>query len=150
MAETGCNSITAKAFTYKFLLKKLRSHAIVLLRVMKQLFHLDKLTNEAEARQSVQRHLQAASSREWFLSQLHKQELQELIVACIQAAIRVSCRPDLFSMDAEMALHNLFGFLLRLCSEKPALLLQDDDSRGSQVGFLQESMENFIAECLVI
>jgi len=44
----------------------------------------------------------------------------------------------------------LYGFLLRLCSEKPALVLQEDDNRGSQVGFIQESMENFIAESIEI
>lgn len=43
-------------------------------------------------------------------------------------------------------IYALYQFLIRLCNERPILLMQADDARGTFSTFVQESMERFIAE----
>jgi hypothetical protein len=146
----GCNSITAKHKTYGLLLKKLRGWCGLFLVTLRKFFDDAHRKNVQAVRHQIIKIMQTR----WYQDQFREvMQLQDQLFATIYqsvvAAINLSCRPDLFAVDESPDVcEELFRFLLRTCNEHPIILMQDDDAQGTHVTFLQDSMENFIAESL--
>lgn len=161
LRETGSHSITAKRHIYNLCLKKLQSFSMFLLTLMREMIRAPSsgsIVNPEQKCKMVRDQIakmHTPATLEQFSSRILAVEphLSGLIQKCVWTAMALSCLPGFFDNSDQEGLFvtepltRLFVFLTRLMSERPVLVLTDDDERGTHVSFLQNSMEGFIAEC---
>jgi len=160
---SGGNTITAKSASYTMLMKRLRNKAGYLLKLTRTILFQSKtaLKTGSEVRKRIETVVTNQTNIKQFLDDVKTAEpdLELVIQWTILCAIRLTCMPEIFRAGCDESspegcgqnvMPKLFEFVLRLCSERPILVLEEDDDRGSHVTFLQESMESYIAECLEI
>lgn len=149
------STITAKQRTYFFLLKKLHDYSFVLLCYLQKQFCAHESKNQmpelilvAKKRADVEEALENEETFERFERTMMQEEpeLERTIQETLKAAVSLACSTDIFQdKPLPNALRVLYAFLLRVCRERPVLIMQEDDKNGSFVNFLKESMEGFIA-----
>jgi len=156
--QTTCgNTVTSKRARYQTLLRCLQSTASCCLTLLVALVNkhndipntdavrskISSLRSDVEAYNFFYRNLMR------FFPEMNLPQVIELAVTTniflcsLQNDVADAYEDGTFVREP---IFQLYNFMLRLCDEKPILVMSLDDARGSFCSHIQESLEHFIAE----
>lgn len=158
LLETSCGStVTSKRARYQCLLRCLQSTASCCLSLI-TLFvsRAGDVTNIDVARAKLISLTSDQEEYNYFYRNLFKSFPKTNLAQVIELAVTTNI--VLCSLENEVSpphpdgtmvaepIFELYRFLLRICHEKPILVMGPDDARGTFCSYIQESMEHFIAD----
>lgn len=140
-------TVTGTRTRYECFLRQLKAYGLVLYNTLHMVFYTTSTAGDLRA--TIRRKLQHQSSFETFTEELSTKcvDLNHVIHSTLVPYIHLmglDLRLDPLS-DEHDYVQALWTFTTRLIYEKPALLLPDS-LEGSNVTFIQESLQWFIAE----
>jgi hypothetical protein len=153
------STVTSKKARYQTLLKCLQSTTSCCLELLSSLVHKDEINtyDVIELKHCLTNLATSKEGLDFFASNLTQIFLKNDISKIIQVLVATNiCLSSLETYveppDEESGSYlkepiaTLYRFLLRICYERPILVLSVDDARGTFCAYLQDSMEHFIAE----